>query len=71
MTKWFDKMGNEKSSIIYSRIRLTRNLDEYVFPSRLTKTECGEMVERLQEGLEGLGQTDGHQYQYKRLDGCD
>lgn len=50
MSKWFEEIDCKNSNVIYSRIRLARNWDEYVFPSRMTATQCGEMVERLGEG---------------------
>lgn len=68
MSKWFDKLGNGKSSIIYSRLRLTRNWDKYVFPSRLSEEENRLVVNSLREGLKDLGQFDGHQYQYIALE---
>ena len=54
MNKWFERMDSKSSNIVYSRIRLARNWDEYAFPSRMTKVQCGEMVKRLQEGLKGV-----------------
>ena len=51
MSKWFEEIDSRNSNVIYSRIRLARNWDEYVFPSRMTAAQCGEMVERLREGL--------------------
>ena len=51
MSKWFDSVDNKNSNIVYSRIRLARNWDEYAFPSRMTAQQCGEMLERMKEGL--------------------
>lgn len=68
MSKWFDKLGNERSSIVYSRLRLARNWDEYVFPSRMSEEQSREMVVRLKDGLKSIGNLDGHGYQYKQLD---
>ena len=50
MSKWFDSVDNKNSNIVYSRIRLARNWDEYAFPSRMTAQQCGEMLERMKEG---------------------
>ena len=47
MSKWFEEIDSKISNVIYSRVRLARNWDEYVFPSRMTAAQCGEMVERL------------------------
>ena len=68
MSKWFEKIDCKNSNVIYSRIRLARNWDEYVFPSRMTATQCGEMVERLGEGLKGLKDQDGRDLSYSQLD---
>ena len=54
MSKWFEEIDSKNSNVIYSRVRLARNWDEYVFPSRMTAAQCSEMVERLREGLKGL-----------------
>ena len=51
MSKWFEEIDSKNSNVIYSRVRLARNWDEYVFPSRMTAAQCSEMVERLREGL--------------------
>ena len=37
MSRWYEGIREESSNIIYSRIRLARNWDEYVFPSRLSE----------------------------------
>lgn len=44
----------EKSNIIYSRIRLARNWDEYVFPSRLDEEGSRELVDGLKDGLKEI-----------------
>ena len=36
MSKWFEEIDSKNSNVIYSRVRLARNWDEYVFPSRMT-----------------------------------
>ena len=35
MTKWFEEVANDASNIVSSRVRLSRNWEEYKFPSRL------------------------------------
>ncbi len=55
MSKWYEKTLEEKSNIIYSRIRLARNWDEYVFPSRLDEAEGSwELVDGLKDGLKEI-----------------
>lgn len=68
MSKWFEEIDSKNSNVIYSRVRLARNWDEYVFPSRMTAAQCGEMVERLREGLKGLKDQDGRDLSYSQLD---
>lgn len=67
MSSWYDSMENKGSNIVYSRIRLARNWDQYPFPSRMTAAQCGEMLERVKEGLVNLGELDGRSYQYVQL----
>lgn len=68
MSRWYDKVDNKSTNVVYSRIRLARNWDEYAFPSRMTKEQCGEMLERMKEGLEGISGLDGQDYRYEQLD---
>lgn len=68
MNRWFERIDSKSSNIVYSRIRLARNWDEYTFPSRMTKDQCGEMVNRLREGLKDMGELDGREHQYRQLD---
>lgn len=68
MSRWFEGIDSKSSNVIYSRVRVARNWDEYVFPSRMTPAQCSEMVERLREGLKELHDLDGHEYAYSRLD---
>lgn len=70
MGKWFDSVDCKSTNIVYSRIRLARNWDQYSFPSTMTPDQCGEMLEHMKEGLSGLGELDGHTYQYIQLDEC-
>ncbi len=46
-------MDNSRN-IIYSKVRLSRNWEEYVFPDRLSETDAEEMVGRLCEGLKDI-----------------
>lgn len=68
MGKWFDSVDNKSSNIVYSRIRLARNWDEYVFPSRMTREQCLEMLDRLKDGLKEIGDVTGCEYQYEQLE---
>ena len=69
MLKWFEQVDKERSgAIISSRVRLVRNWDQYVFPSRLTPKEGAELVHRLEYGLRDLGSLDGKHYEYTYLE---
>lgn len=68
MSKWFEHMEEHGSNVMYSRVRLARNWDEYVFPSRMDPAQCQEMVERLREGLSEAEDKEGKQYRFCRLD---
>lgn len=67
MGKWFEEIVADKPNIVSSRVRLVRNWGEYVFPSRLTDEEGGELVSRLSLGLKHLGELDGKAYKYTCL----
>lgn len=68
MGKWFDSVDNKSSNIVYSRVRLARNWDEYAFPSRMTREQCLEMLDRMKDGLKEIGDVAGCEYQYEQLD---
>lgn len=68
MLKWFEQAEQNSSNIICSKIRLARNWSEYVFPSRLSGEESREMLARLGEGLQDLGDVDGRDYEFAYLD---
>ena len=53
MSRWYEGIHEERSNIIYSRIRLSRNWDECVFPSRLDEAGSRQLVERLKRRLKG------------------
>ncbi len=67
MTRWFDEASEKGSAVVSSRVRLVRNLDGYVFPSRMTSGESAEMVRRLKGGLRELDSLDGKSYEYLDL----
>ena len=68
MSKWYEKTLEEKSNIIYSRIRLARNWDEYVFPSRLDEAGSRKLVDGLRDGLNDLGEKTGRKLSYRPLE---
>jgi len=63
MRKWFEHEELQQQNIISSRIRLTRNWDEYVFPAKLSEADGVQMVDRLLRNLSDLGASDGRNYE--------
>ena len=58
MIDWYQETDSGRKNIIFSKVRLARNWNEYVFPSRLSDAEAKEMIGRLGEGLKDIdGQT--------------
>lgn len=63
MLKWYEQVEQGNSNIVCSKVRLARNWSEYVFPSRLSQEESKELLARLKEGLKGLGEAQGREYE--------
>lgn len=68
MTRWFEEVRNDPSNIIASRVRLSRNWEEYKFPSRLKDDEARYMVSRMTQELKGLQGMDGRKYDCRTLE---
>lgn len=68
MTRWFEEVKNDPSNIVSSRVRLSRNWEEYKFPSRLEDNEARYMVGRMSQELKGLQGMDGHRFEFRDLD---
>ena len=54
MSKWFEEIDSKNSNVIYSRVRLARNWDEYVFPSRMTAASAARWWNASGRDLRGL-----------------
>lgn len=67
MLKWFEQAEQDKTNVVFSRVRLVRNWDCYAFPSKLTTKESNEMITRLKHGLDHIQELDGKQYEYALL----
>ena len=67
MLKWYEEMDGSHPGIVSSRVRLARNWNQYVFPSKLSPKEGAEMIRRLESGLRDLGSLDGKIYHYVDL----
>lgn len=68
MMRWFEQVDSAHPGVVSSRVRLVRNWEEYVFPSRLSERESLEMIGRLELGLKDLGSADGREYEALYLD---
>lgn len=68
MTRWFETVKNDPSDIVFSRVRLARNWDEYKFPGKLKDEDARVMIERLRTELNGLSDTNGRGYEYMDLE---
>lgn len=71
MTKWYEQVENDPSNIVFSRVRLARNWEEYKFPGRLDDKEARSMIRKLKEVLKGLPDTAGEGYQYSDFEGLE
>ena len=71
MTKWFEEVKNDPSNIVSSRVRLSRNWEEYRFPSRLDGEEARMMISRLKREFRDLPDRDGRDYEYRDLDSME
>ncbi len=67
MSKWFEQTDCTGSNIVYSRVRLARNWDEYAFPAKLDQKQAQELLDRLKEGLKDIGELDGITYGCRNL----
>ncbi len=68
MRKWYEEIDQSYRNVVSSKVRLARNLEEYVFPSRLSEKDGREMVDRLCKGLEELNGHEGCSYETVNLE---
>ena len=68
MTRWFEDVKNDPSNIVSSRVRLSRNWEEYKFPSRLEDNEARYMVGRMMQELRDIQGKDGRRYEFRALE---
>lgn len=68
MLRWFEHTDPASRNVVYSRVRLARNLDSYLFPAKLSDQEARELVKRLEQGLRDLPSDDGMDYEYAYLE---
>ena len=71
MTRWFEEVENDASNIVSSRVRLSRNWEEYKFPSRLGAQEARSMIGCLRAAFGDLPERDGRAYAYRDLEAME
>ncbi len=54
--------------IVSSRVRILRNLDHYVFPSRLSPRESADLIHKVENGLTDLGDINGRKFRFRMLE---
>lgn len=67
MEKWYEVPGSEGSNVVYSRVRLVRNWEEYPFPGAMTNEQSQEMTKRLSALLDPMKTKDSGEYRYWNL----
>lgn len=63
MIDWYQEPDSGRKNIMFSKVRLARNWNEYVFPSRLSDAEAKEMIGRLSEGLKDISGQTGRSFE--------
>ena len=61
--KWYEETGSDSSVAVASRIRLSRNLQEYKFPGKLNRDEANALTKELSDRLKRLSSVDGRSYE--------
>ncbi|MBO4219807.1 MAG: ATP--guanido phosphotransferase [Clostridia bacterium] len=56
--KWFKSHGNEKDTVISSRVRFARNIAGYPFPSRLDSKTAEEVIGKIRKAYPDYTYTD-------------
>ena len=67
MNKWYEMPEKPDSNVVYSRIRLVRNWEEYPFPGKLTKDQSLELTARICEFLTDLETPEEANYRFSYL----
>lgn len=67
MLKWFEQTDAGRPGVVSSRIRLTRNCQDYAFPAKLDEKESSDLVHRLEFGLKDIGASEGKKFEFAML----
>lgn len=49
LPNWLNAQGHENDIVISSRVRLARNIEDYMFPHRMTPADKDKLIDSLQE----------------------
>ena len=55
MVNWYLQNGKDSDVVISSRVRLARNLREYPFPTKFSKEQAQEVLEKIKEITPSIG----------------
>ena len=55
---WYNTKGEMNDVVLSSRVRFARNIADYPFASKLDKTSCLEIIEKVTNALEGFDSFD-------------
>ncbi|MFS0784178.1 protein arginine kinase [Bacillus sp. 1P06AnD] len=62
LSSWMDETGPEADIVLSSRIRLARNLTDYVFPTLLKQEEGNAVVREIEKQLFSLHDKEGFEF---------
>ena len=55
MVNWYLQNGKDSDVVISSRVRLARNLREYPFPTKFSKEQAQEVLDKIKEITPSIG----------------
>ena len=65
--KWFENADGGNDVFTASRVRISRNIEGYTFPEKLSEKQQEELTGLLAEKLNGIGLEDGRPFRYYSL----
>lgn len=68
MTRWYDQVSEDASNVIFSRVRLARNWEDYKFPSKLSDSEARQMISCLKKELDTIPELLDEKMSYTDLE---
>lgn len=71
MTKWYEETDQIHDVFVMKRLRLVRNVEGCIFPSRLGEEDRQELLQELEAHLLPVTGADGQPFDYMRLELLD